>query len=928
MNEKKADYRATLNLPKTVFPMKADLVKREPETLARWDHIGLYERMREARRGEKVFVLHDGPPYANGNSHLGHLLNNVVKDAVLRYKFLRGFDVPFTPGWDCHGQPIEIKYLKTAGLNPNDVDPLELRRACAEYALKWVHIQRDQRKRVGAVGDWEHPYTTMDKALEAAEVEAVGTMIRDGYIFRGKKPVLWCASCETALAENAVEYGPHVAPSIFVGFKVAEWPAGAKQVLEAAERHRVAHVVVWTTTPWTLPANVALAFNRTFRYDLVDTERGLLLAAHDLVPRVLAACGLTQKGEALASLSGEQLEGLTCDHPFLPRTSVGILADYVTLEAGSGVVHTAPGHGAEDFMSGREYRLPVLAPVDGKGRFTEEFPEFAGQHVFDANPGIIALLKARHALLHEGVLEHSYPFCWRCKNPVIFRATEQWFISLEHRQLKARSVEATKHVRWYPEKSADRLGRMIDQRPDWCISRQRVWGVPIPVFYCAACGGVLASEASVGAVRDWIAEEGADVWWKKDAAALLPTGIRCEHCGGREFRKESDTLDVWFDSGVTHTSVVRARKELHWPADLYVEAGDQFRGWFQSSLLSSMVLYDEPPYRAVLVHGWVLDPEGEKMSKSLGNVVSLEDAVNRWGADVMRIWALSSDFHDDMRIATESMDRIVDVYRKLRNTLRFLLGNLEDYAGPGRPEAERPVDRWMRGRLAAVVGEVTADLDEYRFHQAFARLHQFCVVDLSAFYLDLLKDRLYASRADDPGRRAAQQVLAETFAALVRMLAVFIPFTADEAWQHAPEILRQAKGCVHLTEWPRVDTPPASLPAEWEKVAALRQAVLQQVEAARQSGASASQLESRVVLGAGKTWHEFLAPLEAHLPELLNVSQVALASADGELTVSVGKAEGAKCGRCWLIRPEVGTVKGHADLCERCATVVDASHPT
>ncbi len=921
MPEPKADYRATLQLPKTAFPMKADLVKREPETLQRWDHIGLYQRMREARRDAPRFVLHDGPPYANGNSHMGHLLNNVLKDAVLRYKFLRGFDVPFTPGWDCHGQPIEHNYLKTSGLDRRDVDALELRRACAEYALKWVHIQREQRKRVGAVGDWEHPYTTMDKGLEAVEVEVVGKLIRDGYIFRGKKPVLWCASCETALAENAVEYGPHIAPSIFVTFRVAEWPEEVRRMPGFPTDKKPAGVVVWTTTPWTLPANVALAFHPSFTYDLVDTGAERLLIAHELAAGVLKLGGRTATGAPFA-VPGRALEGLKAQHPFLPRESVGVLADYVTLEAGSGVVHTAPGHGAEDFQTGQEYRLPVLAPVDGQGRFTDEFPEFAGRHVFEANPGIVALLKAKGALLHEGVLEHSYPFCWKCKNPVIFRATEQWFISLEHRQLKARSVEATKNVRWFPEKSTGRLGKMIDQRPDWCISRQRVWGVPIPVFYCTACNGVLATEASVNAVRDWVAQDGADVWWRKEADALLPAGTRCEHCGGRSFRKEADTLDVWFDSGVTHTSVVRARPELHWPADLYLEAGDQFRGWFQSSLLSSMALHGEPPYRAVMTHGWVLDPVGEKMSKSLGNVVSLEDAVNRWGADVMRVWALSEDVYNDMRVSAESMDRIVDAYRKLRNTLRFLLGNLADYAGPAPAGSDRPVDGWMRARLADLVRDVTADLDEYRFHPAFARLHQFCVVDLSAFYLDLLKDRLYASRADDPGRRAAQQVLAETFAALVRMLAVFIPFTADEAWQHAPAALQRGRGTVHLTEWPAAAPADPAAAADWKRVADLREAVLHGVEAARQAGTVASQLESRVTLTGGGDW---LAKLAPHLPELLNVSQVVVAAGDGAVAVAVGKPEGAKCGRCWLVKPDTGSLASHPDLCGRCAGVVQGA---
>lgn len=930
----KPDYRKTLNLPRTAFPMKADLVKREPDRLAAWDRMKVYEQLRAARRGRPKFVLHDGPPYSNGNTHMGHLLNFTLKDAVVRYRFMRGFDVPFTPGWDNHGQPIEHKYLETSGLSMRDVEPLQLRRACADYAMKWVRVQKEQRRRMGTLADWERPYLTMDRELEAVEIESVGRMIRDGYIYRGRKPVIWCATCETALAENAVEYQPHVAPSIYVRFLVTGWPAALEKARPPSAKP--VYAVIWTTTPWTLPGNTALAFHPRLEYDFVETAEEVVILARDLAAGVLGVAGF-KDGRAIATAEGSAFEGLECQHPFIRRPSVGILAEHVTLDAGTGIVHTAPGHGEEDFKSGMEYKLPVLSPVDSGGRFTAEFKEFEGRHVFDANAAIVNLLKEKGALLHEGVLEHSYPFCWRCKNPIIFRATEQWFISLDHNALRRKSMDACRKVKWFPEYGAERLAKTIEQRPDWCISRQRSWGVPIPVFYCVSCGSVLATEKTLRAVRDWVAQEGSDVWWQRDAEALLPARTRCGSCGGRKFRKETDTLDVWFDSGVTHASVLGARPDLSAPADLYLEAHDQFRGWFQSSLLTAMALKGKPPFKGVLVHGWVVGAQGEKMSKSLGNYLSLDDAVGRWGADVMRLWALSENYFDDVAPTEEVMARVTDSYRKFRNTLRYLLGNLEGYPAGGKaPDAgAREVDRWMRWRLGILVREVTEDFEEYKFFHASQRLHRFCAVDLSAFYLDLLKDRLYASRADDPGRRAAQEVLAEVLSALTRLLAPFLPFTAEEAWEHAPECLKNGTGSVHLAPWPQ---PPktageAEIAARWEKFMRVRDVVLKQMEAARQDGTVASPLESRLTLQADGAWLKFLSSLQDDLGELLIASQVsveelpagvepALRSDEGGVRVVVGKPDGTKCVRCWLVKPIVGRDAAHPALCERCAAVV------
>ncbi len=918
-----SEYRATLNLPRTEFAMKADLVKREPEFLRRWDAMKLYDAMRRARAGARTFILHDGPPYANGASHVGHLVNNVLKDTVLKYKFLRGFDVPYTPGWDCHGQPIEHAYLKSTKLTPRDIDPLALRKACAEYARKWIDVQMTERKRLGLQADWDRPYLTMDKALVAREIEAVGRLILDGFIFRGKKPVLWCASCETALAENAVEHKPATAPSIYVSFRVADWPAALHAV--AAKTAKPVSAVIWTTTPWTLPANVALAFHPDLTYDLVDTGDEVLILARDLAVGVLGLAG-RKHVSVIGSAEGKAFEGLECVHPFVPRTSKGILAEYVSSTTGTGIVHIAPGHGDDDYRAGQAYRLPVLAPVDGRGRFTEEFPEFAGQFVLKANPGIIELLKSKSALLHAEEISHSYPHCWRCKKPVIFRATEQWFMSLDHKQVKRRAAAAAREVTWHPSTGGERLAGMIDTRPDWCISRQRVWGAPIPVFYCNSCQQPHVTEASIMAVRDWIAEESADTWWVRGPDTLLPTGTRCDHCGGREFRKETDTLDVWFDSGMTHTTVVKANEELRFPADLYLEAHDQFRGWFQSSLLSSIALNGKAPYTNVLVHGWVLDPEGDKMSKSQGNVVTLMDGVNRWGADIMRVWCLSGRFTEDMRMSQESMNGVIDMYRKLRNVLRFLLGNLSDYQG-GADAANLPYrasDRYVRMRLEEVVAQVTAQMDAYNFHGAFHLIVDFCTVEVSAFYLETAKDRLYASRADAPERRAAVQVLAEVFNALVRMLAPFVPFTAEDAWDHAPAALKQGSGSVHLSSWPDVPPDQPGGTAEfWAAVMNVRATAFKEIEQARTAGGIRSHLESRVVLSAGGADLELLRKIEADLAELLVVSQAELKvspEAAGGIKVEVLPAAGAKCDRCWLVKEDTGHAA--AGLCDRCADAV------
>ena len=915
--------------------MKADLVTREPQTLARWDEMDLYALMRGRRKGAPTYILHDGPPYANGDAHIGHLLNRTLKDAVVRYKFLRGFDSPFIPGWDCHGQPIEHNYLRESGKSAREVKPLELRKACAEYARKWIGVQKGRLKRLGAVGDWEHPYLTMDRDVEAREVEAVGKLILDGYISRGKKPVLWCFSCETALAENAVEYGPHTAESVFVRFRVEEWPSASAQAGKKAVKP--AYVVIWTTTPWTLPANVAIAFHPRLKYDLIETGEETLVMASDLAAGVLSTAGLAP-GRVVATVTGNDLEGIKCAHPFISRTSVGINAEYVTLEAGTGCVHIAPGHGAEDYISGQKYHLPVLAPVDGTGKFTEEFSEMKGMHVFKANPEIIALMKKSGALLAEGKLNHSYPHCWRCKKPVIFRATEQWFISLDHRDLRKRAVEAVRDVKWYPGWGGDRLSSMIGLRPDWCISRQRSWGVPIPVFYCGDCNTVLATKESLDAARDLVAKDGTDGWWEKESGEILSAGTKCGKCGGGKFTKEMDTLDVWFDSGVTHTSVLRNREGLKWPADLYLEGSDQHRGWFNSSHLSGMALDGQPPYKAVVTHGIFLDLQGEKMSKSQGNIITAEEAFGKWGADLIRLWTLSENYHEDMRFSREILNRVTDSYRKLRNTFRFLLGNISglDSDATVPDQAFGEVDRWMRWRCALLVREVTAAMDEFAFYRAVQAIHRFCSVEMSAFYLDILKDRMYCSHSSDPARLAARRVMAETVSALDRMMAPFIPFTAEEVWTFLPESLKGGLPSVHMADWPSdagADADPR-MARRWDLFMRLRDPVLKGIETARQEKRVDNPLGSRVILRLDGDFARLAGSIAPDaLREMLNVSQVAvepfrsgdepaLASDDGKISVEVARPEGEKCARCWLVLPTVGTDSRHPALCKRCADVV------
>lgn len=926
------DYSQTLNLPKTDFPMRAQLPVREPQFLERWQQQNVYQQLRAARAGRERFILHDGPPYANGEIHIGTALNKVLKDFIVRYKSMRGFDAPYVPGWDTHGLPIEMKAIEELKIDRHAVDPLELRRACREFALHWQDVQRRQFERLGVIGDWERPYLTLTPDYEAAQIRVFGEMAKKGYIYKGLKPVYWCPVCETALAEAEIEYRDKQSPSIYVTFPVVD----GKGILPNDSA-----IVIWTTTPWTLPANVAIAVHPDQDYAVVQTEKGVLVMAEALRERVLAKTGLGQ-GTTLNSCKGRDLEGVRCRHPWLERESLVILGNHVTVDDGTGAVHTAPGHGQEDFEAARPYDLEVIQPIDDKGYFTDQAGVLSGMFYEQANETIINMLRERGRLLHAEQITHQYAHCWRSKNPVIWRATEQWFASVEG--FRQEALRAIDQVRWIPAWGRDRIHGMVAARADWCISRQRVWGVPIPIFYCADCGEVLITDESVEAVAALFAREGSDAWWRRTAEEILPDGIVCPKCNGKEFIKESDIMDVWFDSGSSHAAVLTSHPDLRWPADMYLEGSDQHRGWFQSSLLTAVATRGEAPYRQVLTHGFVVDGEGRKMSKSLGNTVSPQDVVAQYGADVLRLWVASADYRGDVRISPEIVKQMAEVYRKIRNTLRFMLANMYDF-DPSQHAVEyeeiTELDRWLLRRLTQVVSRVERAYDGYQYHLVYQAIHNFCTIDLSAFYLDVLKDRLYAEKCDSPLRRSAQTVIYHTATALVKMLAPIIPFTAEDAWQHLPK-LENDPASVHLTLWPELPAVWAApdLSRPWEIIMSVREAVSRAVEQARQQGLISEPAAAVVRLvpvddeaaGVLSRRRDQLATIfrvaEVEvLPVGTQLNEGLVSAVEGEefvTAVAVAATSYKKCSRCWRYVEDVGSKAAAPDLCGRCAGVLHA----
>ncbi|MHB8772014.1 MAG: isoleucine--tRNA ligase [Syntrophales bacterium] len=924
------DYKESLNLPKTDFPMKANLSQREPEMLARWDKMRIYEMIREASRGRKPYILHDGPPYANGNIHLGTALNKIIKDVLIKARNMAGRDSVYVPGWDCHGLPIEHQVDKELGDKKAGMSQTEKRRFCRVYAEKFVGIQREQFKRLGVFGEWENPYLTMTYDYEAVTVAEFGKLYLNGSVYKGKKPVYWCASCKTALAEAEVEYQDHTTPSIYVKFPLVSDVAGRLPKLAGQK----VSVVIWTTTPWTIPANLAIAFHEEFLYVAVKVKGEVLIVAKDLLDYCLDAFGYrNEPHEVLAEFPGKVVEGLVCRHPLYERESLLILAPFVTLDAGTGCVHIAPGHGQEDYEIGMKYGLENYAPVDDDGKFTRDVKDFTGQFVFAANEGVIAKLREAGALLGRMDMQHTYPHCWRCKQPIIFRSTEQWFISMEKNDLRKKALAAIDSVTWIPAWGRDRIYGMVENRPDWCISRQRLWGVPITMFYCKGCDAELMTKEILDHVVGLVREHGADVWFERDPQGLMPAETRCPKCGGAEFKKETNILDVWFDSGVSHAAVLEQRPNLGSPADMYLEGNDQHRGWFHSSLLESVGTRERAPYRNVLTHGFVVDGEGKKMSKSVGNVIDSQTIIDQYGAEILRLWVASEDYTEDIRISEEILKRLVEAYRRIRNTSRFILGNLSD-CDPAKdtvPYAEMAeMDRWILHRLQEVVRRVADAYEQYQFHMVYTTLYNFCTVDLSALYLDVLKDRLYTSKAGSLPRRSAQTAMLTLLETMVRLLAPILTFTAEEVWLALPGWPDKAVS-VHLTRFPEVNASwlDPKLADTWKTLVSVKSEVARAIETARQGKIVGHSLDAAVTIGVSGDLRALLETHREDLRALLIVSAVDIvdAASIGEafrsaeiagLAVAVARAKGEKCQRCWIYSETVGLDAEHSTICDRC----------
>jgi isoleucyl-tRNA synthetase len=921
------ELKKTLNLPKTDFPMKAGLPQNEPKQLAAWQESKLYERILAARKGQPLFVLHDGPPYPTGTIHLGTGLNKILKDVIVKSKSMAGHYAPYIPGWDCHGLPIETQVEKELG-GKGRVSPAEFRSLCREFATRYVEQHKRDFQRLGVLGRWDDPYLTMNREYEAIVAGALLDFMEKGYAYRGRKPVYWCIYDTTALAEAEVEHEDHTGPSVWAKFAMAGGGKG-----ELAGMNDVS-AVIWTTTPWTLPHNRALAFHPDYEYVVVESEKGALLLGAERVAALQAECGIKEV-RVRSKRKGRDFEGAKFQHPFLPMQVPGILADYVTLDQGSGIVHTAPGHGSDDFLSGQKYGLEIYAPIDDKGVYLEGLPEYKGKNVFEANPIIVKLLDGRGALLGSHSYTHSYPHCWRCHNPVIFRATEQWFIKMDQsahgkeKTLRAEALEEIHGVKWIPAWGEERIYEMIEKRPDWCVSRQRFWGVPIIVFYCDSCGKRLEDFAALRNVVKWFEREGADAWYKHASEELLPAGTECS-CRAGAWRKENDILDVWFDAGSSNLAVLKGNE---WPADVYLEGPDQYRGWFQSSLLIATGLREHAPYRSVVTHGWTLDEHGRPMSKSLGNVVLPSDICEKWGADLLRLWVASQEYQADVKMSERVMTQLSDAYRKIRNTFRFALGNLFDFdprIDTLANEELDDIDRWMLERTAELVKKCRKWYAVYDFHRVYHAIHDYCVVDLSAFYFDVLKDRLYTKAARNRSRRSAQTAVWKITSVLVRLAAPILVFTSEEIWTHLPKLSGEPES-VHIDVFPeeavlRSDVD-VKTKTEWEKLHELRAGVLQDLERARAKKFINSSLEARIRLRSMGSYLELLQRHAKDLPGLFIVSQVEVLPFDGPVPsdhpepfhVEVLRADGTKCERCWNYSTHVGENTRYPGVCERCS---------
>jgi isoleucyl-tRNA synthetase len=938
------DLKSTINLPKTDFPMKANLPQNEPKVLARWEDMRIYERIRQAGRGAPIYLLHDGPPYANGPLHLGHALNKCLKDFIVKSKTMAGFDSPYVPGWDCHGLPIEIKVDQQLGGKKLQMKPVDVRLECRKYAEKYLDLQREQFKRIGVFGRWDQPYSTMTPQYESVVLATFYSFFEKNFVYKGLRSVYWCIHDKTALAEAEVEYENHTSTTVWVKYPLTGDPAA----LDPALKGKKVFTVIWTTTPWTLPASMAVAFHPDEEYVALESGGEVYIVADKLANDFAGKAGLTAT-QRLAHFPGKKLEYANFVHPFLDRAILGVLADYVTMDTGTGVVHTAPSHGAEDFATGVKYKLDLTTNVDASGVMHNGLPDYEGKKVFEANAPIVELLKKRGVLMHAEKLEHSYPHCWRCHNPIIFRATEQWFISMETSMpggtLRTRSLDEIKKVKWDPAWGEERISNMIATRPDWCISRQRVWGVPIAVFLCEGCGKPLNDAKINRKVVELFARSGADAWYTPEVDALLPQGTTCGHCGAGKFTKETDIVDVWFESGSSHAAVLGQEPGLPWPADLYLEGGDQYRGWFHSSLLCAVGTRNQAPYRMVSTNGWTLDEQGRAMSKSRGNDVDPVDIANRLGGEIVRMWVASVDFREDVVGSEQLMQRVAENYRKIRNTFRYILGNLGDF-DPERDtvpfDKMEALDQYMLCQTAAMAADVVRWYDEFAFHKIYQRVNHFCVVELSAFYFDVLKDRLYIFAPNSPGRRAAQTAIWRIGEALVSLLAPIMSFTCDEVWPYLPKLGNRPESA-HLAKFPAaadilgnsaaVEDPKQR--EDWTTLHAVRNEVLKELEGARNSKLIGGGLEAQVTVTATEPAYSVLIRYREQLRYLFIVSAVTLeAGASGNGTggviVQVSKAAGKKCERCWNYSTHVGEDAAYPTVCERCSAVlkeIEASAP-
>ena len=924
------DYNKTLNLPTTEFNMRGALPQREPGWVKDWQDKQLYHKMIQNNEGKPLYILHDGPPYANGDIHLGTALNKVLKDFIIRQKNMSGYQAPYVPGWDTHGLPIELKARKKAGVT-SDISPVELRKICKEFALHYLDIQRSQFMRLGVLGEWENPYMTLKPEFEAKQIEIFGNMAQKGYIYKGLKPVYWCPDCNTALAEAEIEYEEDPCFSIYVKFAVKDDQGKLSKLgIDVSKTY----FVIWTTTTWTLPGNMAICLGPEYEYCAVKANGEYYIMAKELAPAAMKAAKI-EDYELIGSVTGKELEYIVCQHPFLDRDSLVIVGDHVTLDSGTGCVHTAPGHGVEDFeVCVNHYpQIQIVVPVDSVGKLTKDAGEFAGLTTDEANKAIAKKLEENGNLFAVEKIVHQYPHCWRCKKPIIYRATEQWFCSVE--DFKADAIREIEKIKWYPSWGEGRIKNMVTDRSDWCISRQRLWGVPIPIFYCEECGEAHIDDASIKAVSELFRKEGSDAWWTHEASEILPAGTKCKKCGCEKFRKETDIMDVWFDSGSSHAAVLMEHPGLQWPADLYLEGADQYRGWFQSSLLTSVAWKGVAPYKAVCTHGWVVDAQGKTMHKSLGNGIAPEEVTDKFGADILRLWVASSDYHSDIRISNDILKQLSEVYRKIRNTARYILGNLYDFNPDTDSVADdqlHELDRWALARMDEVAKECNEGYEEFDFHQVYHAIHNFCTIDLSNFYLDIIKDRLYVEKPDSVSRRAAQTAIYRILRDMTLVFAPILAFTCEEIWANLPKSSdHNPEACV-FNEMPKgkAGDETAEFMAKWERIRKIRDEVNKALENARNQKIIGKSLEAQVTLKADGELYDFLKENEAVLEPVFIVSKVVLeqgavaqttAETEG-LEVTVSKAHGEKCERCWAYSDTVGKDEKHPTLCARCAAII------